>query len=120
MPITSKNTQGLKDADQHPDSDTEDNDVPRKSSEENATRPDVVAPTVMGSATGASPPQVDAVGSPEKANNDMDDNTPDYKTGATLALAMLAINLSVFLTFLDNSILSTVSTKSSIYLSTLG
>lgn len=106
MSVTSEKTQDMEEAGGHPEFDHDEKIVDRREVATPKIQPEAAALTMIESATGFSPP-VDGIGTSEDAGES--EFTPDYATGLTLAMTMMAINLSCFLMFLDNSILATVS-----------
>lgn len=111
MSVTSENTQGQEDIEKHTDfgKDDDEKHVQQPEMETRTKEPETAALAIIESATAVSPP-VDTAGKTPGTADD-DDFTPDHATGVALVMAMMAINLSVFLMFLDNSILATVSIK---------
>lgn len=110
MSVTSETTHDLEEAEKqlHLEHDEKDAHHTESNLEPSANHPEDAALTIIESATGVSPPVDVHKSSEDEVNGEF---TPHYAGGITLILAMMAINLSVFLMFLDNSILATVSTQ---------
>lgn len=110
MSTTSETIYDAKEAEKqlHLDSDEKDAQLTENGREPGANHPEDAVLAIVESATGVRPP-VDAHSSSE---HEVDGEfTTNYAGGITLILAMVALNLSVFLMFLDNSIIATVSVE---------
>lgn len=75
-----------------------------KTSTEQPNLDDTILTLVDSAATGLGPPVV----GPTELNQGDNIDDPVYATGIKLVFALVSLNLSILLIFLDNSILSTV------------
>lgn len=107
MSVKSENTHNLRGEERQLDSDSDDHMGHTSDKETTNNHPEAAALALIESATGVSPP-IDTADKPASSDDGDGEFTPNYATRITLTLAMVAINLSVFLMFLDNSILATV------------